>query len=274
MAFVAGAGSKTHHLHLLGFASIAIQWVIFVHACGIFTGGKRTEKYYDLTGSSTFLILTVISYVHGAAVKSWRQNTLSAFVIIWCTRLGAYLFSRIVKEGGIDARFTKVKEDFLYFFLFWNVQGVWNFVCALPVYALNCKVDSNLAITTYDKVGIAVYVLGLLLEVVADYQKSAFKADKKNHGKFIKHGLWSISRHPNYLGEILIHVGIFLVSYSSITSVMEYSWVVAPLFVSLLLIYVSGIPPLEKLGERRWGHLKEYQAYKKETSVLVPFLKL
>ena len=273
LALLAGVGSKTRLLHMLGFACIAIQWLVFIHAGGIFTG-KRTEKYYDLTGSSTFLILTIASYVYGASSKSWRQNTLTLFITIWCVRLGSYLFTRILKEGGIDARFTKVKEDFIYFFLFWNIQGVWTFVTALPVYALNCKADTNNAVTFFDRAGIVVYVIGLLFEIVADYQKSAFRADEKNHGKFIKSGLWSISRHPNYFGEILIHVGIFLVSFSSITRAAEYATIIAPVFLTLLLVFVSGIPPLEKLGDSRWGHQSDYRAYKKDTSVLVPFLKL
>ena len=91
-------------------------------------------------------------------------------------------------------------------------------------------------------------------------------------GKFITSGLWSLSRHPNYFGEIMLWFGLYL-SASSVFKGWQYLSVLSPVFVHLLITKLSGIPLLEQAGLKKWGHLPEYQNYLRNTPILVPFLK-
>ena len=100
-------------------------------------------------------------------------------------------------------------------------------------------------------------------------QKTAF--NKKNKGKFISSGLWSLSRHPNYFGEFALWTGLAIISISFLSGVM-YVVLISPIFIYLLLNKVSGVNLLEDIAEERWGSEKEYQDYKKNTPVFFPKL--
>lgn len=110
-----------------------------------------------------------------------------------------------------------------------------------------------------------------MLETVADHQKAAFQADPKNEGHFIRTGLWSVSRHPNYFGEILLWLGLYL-SASSVFRRTEYLCVLCPITDLLLITRVTGVPKLEQVGFRKWGNDPAYHEYLRSTAVLVPFL--
>jgi steroid 5-alpha reductase family enzyme len=106
---------------------------------------------------------------------------------------------------------------------------------------------------------------------VADNQKGRFKADPANQGKFISTGLWAKSRHPNYFGEIVLWIGVLLIA----VPVLEgWQWValLSPVFVALLLVKGSGVPLLEAKADKKWGGQPDYEAYKKNTPVLIPKL--
>merc|ERR1712066_182859 len=111
-----------------------------------------------------------------------------------------------------------------------------------------------------DYFGWSIWAIGMLFEVIADYQKSVFKNDPKNEGKFITSGLWSISRHPNYFGEITMWIGICLSGSTCFEGATWMAWL-SPLTTFLLLTKVSGVPMLEKQGEARWGSDPAYQWY-------------
>jgi len=121
-------------------------------------------------------------------------------------------------------------------------------------------------------IGLLVWVFGFAMEVVADYQKSRFNADPKNKGKFIQTGLWSRSRHPNYFGEIVLWIGVMIIA---LPVLQGWQWValISPVFVTLLLTRVSGIPLLEKKADQKWGGQADYEAYKRQTPGLIPRLK-
>ncbi len=120
--------------------------------------------------------------------------------------------------------------------------------------------------------GLLVWLAGFSLEVIADAQKSRFNADPANRGKFIQSGLWARSRHPNYFGEIVLWIGVLIIALPVLRG---WGWValISPLFVTLLLTRVSGIPLLEKKADAKWGGQAEYEAYKKKTPVLFPRLR-
>ncbi|EFJ39292.1 hypothetical protein VOLCADRAFT_78418 [Volvox carteri f. nagariensis] len=191
---------------------------------------------------------------------------------LWAVRLGYYLVSRVAKTGK-DVRFDGVKEQPAKFFVYWTMQAVWVFVSLLPVLFVN-GARSTAPLAALDALGILVYGTGLCLEAVADYQKSVFKAQPENKGRFIDEGLWSYSRHPNYFGEMMIWWGVFLTCAPSFTSTWQYLAVASPLTVMLLLRYVSGVPLLEKMAEQRWGDSAEYQEYKARTNLFVPLPRL
>lgn len=120
-------------------------------------------------------------------------------------------------------------------------------------------------------VGVVVWLIGFAFEAVADAQKSRFKADPANKGKFINTGLWSRSRHPNYFGEITLWLGVAIIALP-VLSGWQWVGIISPIFVFILLTRVSGVPLLEKKADEKWGGQEDYEAYKKNTPVLFPKL--
>jgi len=250
-----------HLASLLG-VSLGVQVVGWAAAATL-----KTEKFYDLTGSATFLLLTGLSY--SRSVGNIRQKVVTAMVAAWALRLGSFLTHRVIARGE-DRRFDKVKEEPGAFLVWWGVQGVWVFVTLLPTLLLHTSPAAP-TLGALDCLGWALWGVGFLLEVVADAQKSAFKSKEENQGKFISSGLWSISRHPNYLGEILLWSGLCLSAMSALSGA-QHLVVLSPAMVALLITKVSGIPILERSGEERWGETEEYRRYLREVPVLLPFI--
>lgn len=258
---------KTFTLNYLALFTIAVQWVAFLFAGGIIFGNERTEKYYDLMGSITFLSTLALS-LYLSSHLTLRQIILSAFVAVWTVRLGTFLFTRIHKNNGIDSRFTEIKLNNYRFLMTWTLQGVWVFLTMLPVLMVNQRANDT-KINWVDCLGFSLFIFGFLFEVISDHQKSTFRSDPANKEKFMSTGLWSISRHPNYFGEIVLWLGIAI---SAFNGTGNYAVFISPVFVALLLIFVSGIPLLEAKADKVYGKIEEYQLYKKQTPVLVPFI--
>jgi steroid 5-alpha reductase family enzyme len=240
-----------------------IQWLVFIPAY-LF----QTEKFFDLTGSITYILVTTIALVFSKSMDA-RSVLLWALVITWAIRLGAFLFRRIQKAGK-DDRFDEIKPSFIRFLNVWTIQGLWiTFTAAAALVAITTATRKDLDV--FAVVGFLVWAFGFAFEVVADSQKSRFNSDPTNKGKFIQTGLWSRSRHPNYFGEIVLWVGVAIIA---IPVLQGWQWVamISPIFVTLLLTRVSGIPLLEKKADKKWGGQEDYEAYKKNTPVLIPRL--
>lgn len=243
--------------------AFSIQWIAFVPAML-----KRTEKFFDLVGSITYLSVTLLSFAL-VPEADLRSYLLAAMVCIWAGRLGSFLFIRIHKAGS-DQRFDKLKNSFVQFIGAWTLQGLWvTFTMAAALAGItSAKREPIGALALF---GALIWLTGFLLEAIADHQKSAFKKDPENRDSFIRSGLWSISRHPNYLGEIILWVGVSIVAIPVLQG-WQWAMVSSPFFVALLLIRVSGIPLLEKKADEKWGGQSDYEFYKKNTAVLVPKL--
>jgi steroid 5-alpha reductase family enzyme len=243
-----------------------IQWLAFIPAF-LF----QTEKFFDLTGGITYLSVVgvAVCYSRYSTDLDARSILLAALVVIWALRLGTFLFGRIQKAGK-DDRFDEIKPSFIRFLNVWTIQGLWiTFTAAaalVGITTLTRKDLDGLAI-----LGFLVWAFGFAFEVVADSQKNRFNADPSNKGKFIQTGLWSRSRHPNYFGEIVLWVGIAIIA---IPVLQGWQWIamISPLFVTLLLTRVSGVPLLEKKADKKWGGQEGYETYKKNTPVLIPRL--
>jgi steroid 5-alpha reductase family enzyme len=241
--------------------AFAIQWVAFVPAYLL-----QTERFYDLTGSFTYITLTALAVALGPALDA-RSVLLLVIVVVWALRLGSFLVRRIHKAGK-DDRFDGLKPSFARFLSAWTLQGLWvGLTLAAALAAITTTVREPLGLLSY--AGVAVWAGGFAVEAVADRQKSRFRADPANRGRFIRDGLWAWSRHPNYFGEIVLWVGVALIAMPVLQG---WQWVtlVSPAFVALLLTRVSGVPLLEKKADTTWGGRPDYEAYKARTPVLLP----
>ncbi|MDA9573025.1 DUF1295 domain-containing protein [Flavobacteriaceae bacterium] len=236
-----------------------IQWVCFIPAYLL-----QTEKFYDLTGSLTYLSLVLFTVF---STGSFEKGSLvvCGCICVWAIRLGSFLFFRIKKDGE-DKRFRSIKPNFTRFFMTWTLQGTWVTMCLLCVTtALSSGGGVKEGATFY--LGLVIFIVGFVLEVVADNQKTSFRKNPKNKGYFISSGLWAKSRHPNYLGELILWIGVATMSTQSLEG-LQHITLISPLFVYVLLVYISGVRMLENSGQKKWGELPEYKEYLNNTPQL------
>ncbi|KAK3945677.1 hypothetical protein QBC46DRAFT_430332 [Diplogelasinospora grovesii] len=285
----------------------------------------QSERFYDFSGSVTFIAVSALSLylpalraryasqlvggstaplpsllspfmgspAAGVGVFNWRQVVLSAAVTIWATRLGSYLFQRILQEGH-DSRFEEIRKSRPKFLGAFTAQATWVSLCSLPVIAVNSIPAAALSsgVKPSDVLGLGLYVGGIVMEVMADRQKAKWmqeKRDKVHDEQFLTRGLWSRSRHPNYFGEttlwtgiattaagvllskpVQIALGLNTLSYPRLAALgMCY---VSPAFVTFLLLKVSGVPLSESKYDKRYGDRKDYQEWKQNTPKFFPKL--
>ena len=254
---------------ILGFNSfkflismaVLIQFAIFLPSF-LF----QTEKFYDLTGSLTYISVTSIAYF-SLENPSTIDTILYLYVIVWAGRLGIFLFRRINKDGK-DERFDKAKKKFFWFLQYWMGQAAWVvFTAGASILAILSPVEAELEVLAF--IGIFLWWSGFLIEVISDYQKRKFRETSDPKTEFISTGLWARSRHPNYFGEITLWVGMAVISLSSLSGIEYVTAIVSPLFVYLLLRKAEGVPMLERIADERYGELSDYQDYKANTPVLM-----
>ena len=238
------------------------QWLVFIPSY-IF----ETEHYFDLTGSLTYVSVTLLAILFTVDI-SLRDILLALFVWIWAFRLGSFLFIR-VKKAGSDGRFDLMKKDFWWFLMTWTIQGLWVFLTlAMALAAITS--ESKMAIDIFAVIGTLMWIFGFSIEVIADQQKTNFKDDPANKDSFITVGLWSWSRHPNYFGEMVLWIGIAVIAFPVLIG-WQLVALISPIFVIFLLTRISGITMLESRGYKKWKDDPAYIDYLERTSVLVPF---
>jgi len=267
MAWVVGLGAKSFGsvsvLLILGLWAYALNWLAFIPAA-LF----KTEKFYDLTGSVTYLSAIGIA-VFLASPLDLRAQIVAGLVAIWALRLGLFLFQRVLRDKG-DHRFDDIKINPLRFFLTWTLQACWVVLTAICAFVI-ITTDTPRAWDNFATIGLVLWVIGFAIEVTADHQKTRFKKDPQNKGKYITSGLWSRSQHPNYFGEMTLWTGIAIMALP-ILSGWQWLALISPVFVILLISKVSGIPLLQKSGMERWGDDPNYLTYRNQTPVLIPKL--
>lgn len=238
------------------FIAVGINILLFIPAY-LF----RTDKLTDLSYSATFMIISALALLFNEF--SITKLILAVMIFVWALRLGVFLLIRI-RAMKKDRRFDGMRESFVKFLTFWILQGVAVWIILIPsLLFIHAKGSTVIWF------GFIVWIVGLLIETVADYQK--FRHRQKS--TFIQSGLWKYSRHPNYFGEMLCWAGMYLFVFPSLVQWQQLVALISPVFISTLLVFVTGIPPLEKYAEKKWGKERAYQEYKRRTSILIPWFR-
>ncbi len=253
-----------------------IQWVAYIPAYTF-----QTEKFYDLTGTLTYLTVVWFTYILSGGGSSGIEGNfiLASLITIWAVRLGSFLFLRIHKAGE-DKRFRTIKPSASQFFMTWTLQGFWVSICSMcALTAMSSEMGvatiwysgnlGEISVNIFFCIGVVLFLIGFSIEIVADNQKNTFRSLEENKDKFITTGLWAKSRHPNYFGEIMLWTGIALIALPSLSGA-QYLTLISPVFTYILLVHISGVRMLEDMGNKKWGHLEEYKDYKDKTPRIIP----
>ena len=241
-----------------------LHWLIFIPSY-IY----QTEHYFDLIGSISYISIVLFTFL---ALNNLdiRSILIGLLIMVWAVRLGSFLFAR-VKRDGKDNRFTVMKTKFWWFLFTWTIGGLWVFITMAAGLAAMTSAKV-VPLGWYALIGIVLWLEGFIVEVVADHQKTRFRSKKENRDKFINEGLWSLSRHPNYYGEITLWLGIAFIAFPVLQG-WQLLTLISPIFVYILLTRISGITMLERRADKKWGDDPEYQLYKETTSSLIPIAK-
>ena len=228
------------------FVAVILQIIFFIPSFLL-----KTEKYYDLVGSLTYIATISLAYF-SVQNKTMIDSIIYFYVMIWASRLGIYLFTR-VRNVGKDVRFEKAKKHFFYFLQYWMGQALWvSLTACTAIIGILSPEDDLLPVLAM--IGMALWLSGFTIESVSDYQKRVFRKENNPSEAFIHTGLWSRSRHPNYFGEIMLWTGIAVIALNTLTGI-EYITLISPIFVYILLTRMSGINKLEQIADVRYGHL-------------------
>ncbi|GGF61161.1 membrane protein [Azorhizobium oxalatiphilum] len=216
-------------------------------------------------------VLAALLPVAGADTMSTRQMLVAAMVGLWALRLGLHI-ARRTHGGGDDPRYAKMKADWGdqargKLFLFLQIQAFFAFLLMLSVLAAARNPAPELG--WFDLAGALVLLLAVIGEGVADEQLNAFRADPANRGKVCDWGLWGRSRHPNYFFQWLGWLGYALIGLNGVET---YPWglvaLSGPVIMYVLLVHLSGIPPLEAHMLRARGDA--FRAYQARVNAFFP----
>ncbi|CAN1265671.1 hypothetical protein LINPERPRIM_LOCUS12310 [Linum perenne] len=232
-----GTVLDSHFLALTAIVTVGYQLMFF-----IITALFKFDKVTDFAGSTNFIVIAVLTII---LKGTWyfRQVVLTVLVVIWGLRLGVFLLMRIL-QWGEDRRFDEMRSNFGKLAVFWTFQ-------------------------IRDIIGWIMWSIGASFEATADQQKLTFKNSPDNRGKWCNVGVWKYTRHPNYFGEILLWWGIFVAS-APVLKGAEWLVILGPIFLTLLLLFLSGLPLLEDSADKKYGNVAAYRMYKRRTSPLIP----
>ena len=264
IAIAGSDGSETYNgmslFIICASVSFVLHWIIFIPSFAF-----QTEHYFDLTGSISYLSAVALAFYLNPSVDP-RDVLIGLLIVVWAVRLGSFLFMR-VKQDGKDDRFTIMKTQFHWFLMTWTLGGLWVFLTmAAGLAAITSDTTQPFGLMAY--LGLALWIFGFSIEVIADRQKRVFKKNQQKDKEFITSGLWAWSRHPNYFGEITLWIGLTLIALP-VLSGWQLVTLISPVFVYILLTKISGIPLLENRGMKKWGSDPEYIDYVNRTPALI-----
>ncbi|XP_024394765.1 uncharacterized protein [Physcomitrium patens] len=259
---MAMAEGNTSYLGLTAIITAVFQFSFFCVAATL-----KIDKVTDFAGVSNFVILAVTTFLLNGT-HYFRQTVLTCLAVAWGLRLSIFLLLRIL-EWGEDRRMDNKRNNLARFAVFWTLQGIWVWTVSLPVTIVNGIVTRNPEIQVVDVLGWAMWGIGVTIEAIGDQQKLRFKRDLASQRRWCDVGVWKWSRHPNYFGEILLWCGVFVAS-TPVLKGGQWGAVASPILITLLLLFLSGIPLLEASADKKHGSNPEYRAYKHRTSPLIP----
>ena len=264
IAMAGSDGSETYNgislFIICASVSFVLHWIIFIPSFAF-----QTEHYFDLTGSISYLSAVALAFYLNPSVDP-RDLLIGLLIVVWAVRLGSFLFMR-VKQDGKDDRFTIMKTQFHWFLMTWTLGGLLVFLTmAAGLAAITSDTTQPFGLMAY--LGLALWIFGFSIEVIADRQKRVFKKNQQKDKEFITSGLWAWSRHPNYFGEITLWIGLTLIALP-VLSGWQLVTLISPVFVYILLTKISGIPLLENRGMKKWGSDPEYIDYVNRTPALL-----
>lgn len=235
--------------------------VIFLLALSL-----KDNSIVDIGWGLGFILITLFTFF--AAEINFRKMLFSCLVFIWGGRLSIYIFLR-KRWQEEDFRYRNWRNTWKHFrlrsyFQIFMLQGFIMLIVALPIICVNAAAPRSFGF--YDLTGLLIFLCGFMFEAAGDRQMNRFKQQPENAGRLMTTGLWQYTRHPNYFGEALLWWGIWLFAIPEIDGIFT---IIAPLTMTLLLRYVSGVPLLEKKYEGR----PDWEDYKAKTPVFIPFLK-
>ncbi|KAK5713678.1 hypothetical protein LTR15_011378 [Elasticomyces elasticus] len=248
----------------------------------------KFDKLTDFMGGTNFVWLAILTLAMSGTTEA-RNIVVSLFIMLWAARLSGFLFFRILKTGK-DDRFDDKRDKFFPFLGFWVFQMLWVWIVSFPVTILNSPNVLQYRQPKFgratDIVGVIIFVLAFLLEAISDVQKYRFKQSDagKQPGAVCNVGFFKWSRHPNYFGEIMVQVSIFIIAITPAryhfiqTSTGAYAALYASMLgwilLTTLLMFVSGLTLQERPGAKKkyekgtgWP---EYEKYLNDTSILIP----
>jgi steroid 5-alpha reductase family enzyme len=245
------------------YLTLALTLLVYMTSWFVVSVIKNRNDVADIAWGLGFVFLAWLSFIlSGYSLKAFLVNIL---VTIWGTRLAWHIYNRNNNKPE-DSRYLSWRKSWNNFYLrsylqVFLLQGIFLFLISLPVIFINYSVSGNCGIL--EVVGIIVWSLGFYFESTADRQLKEFISHPENKGKIMDRGLWRYSRHPNYFGEVTQWWGIFVIASSLPNSLLT---IIGPLTITILILFVSGVPLLEK----KYAGRPDFADYKKRTSIFIP----
>ena len=240
--------------------------IIFIYTTIWFTISvyKKRNDVADIAWGIGYILICFYLFISYPA--SLVLILLYALITLWGLRLSLHIYTRN-KNKAEDFRYKAWREQWGKYF-YWRsylqvflLQGVFLLIIIAPV--INVAVSALTQWNVFTWIGLCCWIVGFYFQAVADWQLAVFKSNQKNKSLIIQTGLWKYSRHPNYFGEILMWWSIFIITIPFANSLY---FIISPVTITLLLVFVSGIPMLEK----KYKGDPAFEDYKKKTSMLIP----
>jgi len=242
---------------------LAIVLFVYMNLWFIVSLIKKRNDVADIAWGLGFVVIAWSSFIFGS--QDLKAIVVNILVTVWGLRLAIHIYKRNSRKGE-DSRYVEWRNQWKNFFVrsylqVFMLQGLFLFLIVQPVILIN--LSDKLSFGATEILGILVWFIGLYFEAVADQQLKVFISDPNNKGKVMDRGLWKFSRHPNYFGEVVMWWGLFLVALPSNYGILT---IIGPITITLLILFVSGVPLLEK----KYAGRPEYEEYKRKTSIFIP----
>jgi steroid 5-alpha reductase family enzyme len=250
------------NIYLQSVGLVFVYMTIFFIAAQV----KKNNSIVDMAWGIGFVIIAIYTLFIGGNYN-FSSVIITTLVFIWGMRLFYHILKRNLGKPE-DFRYAAWRKEwgkwvvpraFLQVFM---LQGVIMLIIAYPIIMNNATVKGSLG--ALEIIGILIWIVGFIFEALGDKQLKDFISDKRNKGHIMKEGLWKYTRHPNYFGEATMWWGIFIISIPSNSGILG---IISPITITLMLLFVSGVPMLEK----HYKDNKEFQEYAKVTSKFVPW---